>query len=76
MLKKLPLPFPSVKTIRVIIDTDANNECDDQYCIAHAWMTPKFDVLAMIAEQFGTRRTNQSEQNKLQGRLHAHQDIS
>lgn len=62
MLKKLPLPFPNEKTIRVITDTDAYNECDDQYCITHLWMTPKFDNRAMIAEQYGTIRDQDSEQ--------------
>lgn len=69
MLKTLPFPFPNEKTIRVITDTDAYNECDDQYAVAHLWMTPKFDNCAMIAEQYGTMRDENSEQmsyNELQ----------
>ena len=53
MLKERPFPFPSDKSIRVIIDTDCYNECDDQFCVAHALMTPKFDIKAIIAAQFG-----------------------
>ena len=53
MLKERPFPFPTDKSIRVIIDTDCYNECDDQYCVAHALMTPKFDIRGIIAEQFG-----------------------
>ena len=49
MLKKRPFEFPGEKAIRVICDTDAYNECDDQFCVAHLWMTPRFDVKAMIA---------------------------
>lgn len=61
MLKKLPIPFPNEKTIRVITDTDAYNECDDQYCNAHLWMTPKFDNRAMISTHYGSARDPLSE---------------
>ncbi len=54
MLKKRPFEFPGEKAIRVICDTDAYNECDDQFCVAHLWMTPRFDVKAMIAAQYVT----------------------
>lgn len=54
MLKQRPFVFPSDGGIRVIVDTDCFNECDDQYCVAHILMTPRFDVKAVIAEQFGT----------------------
>ncbi len=53
MLKERPFPFPTDKSIRVIIDTDCYNECDDEYCVAHALMTPKFDIKGIIAAQFG-----------------------
>lgn len=46
---------PENKRIRVIIDTDAYAEGDDQFAIVHAVLTPKFDVVGIIAEQFGTR---------------------
>ena len=62
MLKERPLPFPLDKSIRVIIDTDCYNECDDQFCVTHSLLTPRFDVKAIIAEQFGTRRNDKSEQ--------------
>ncbi len=47
---------PRSKQVRVIIDTDAGAEADDQFAIAHALMTPKFDVVGIIAEQFGDRQ--------------------
>lgn len=40
------------KKIRVIIDTDAACEADDQYAIAHALMTQKFIVKGICAEHF------------------------
>lgn len=46
--------------IRVIVNTDAKNEADDQFTIVHACLTPKFIVKGLIAAQFGTRRTTQS----------------
>lgn len=40
------------KKIRVIIDTDAANEADDQFAIVHAVMTQKFIVKGIAAEHF------------------------
>lgn len=40
------------KKVRVIIDTDAACEADDQYAIVHALLTPKLIVRGIIAEQF------------------------
>ncbi len=54
MLRERPFSFPTDKSIRVIIDTDCYNECDDQFCVTHALMTPKFDIKGIIAAQFGT----------------------
>lgn len=44
---------PDCKKIRVIIDSDANCECDDQYAIVHALKSPKIDVCGIIAAQYG-----------------------
>lgn len=41
------------KQLRVIVDTDAACEADDPFAIAHALMTPRFQVRGVIAEQFG-----------------------
>lgn len=54
---------PANKKVRVIIDTDAYAEGDDQFAIVHALLTPKFDVLGIIAEHFGTK-TYQSSMMK------------
>jgi purine nucleosidase len=52
-MKKAPYEVPEKKRVRVIIDTDCNCEADDQYAIAHALMTPKFDVKGIMAGHYG-----------------------
>ena len=54
---------PENKKFRVIVDTDAKNEADDQYAIAHALMTPKFDIKGIIATHFGALRSPHSMQD-------------
>jgi purine nucleosidase len=46
---------PEQKKIRVIINTDAKNEADDQFAIVHHLLTPKFKVKGIIAAHFDTR---------------------
>lgn len=53
---------PDNKKIRVIIDTDAGCEADDQYAIAHSLMTQKFIVRGITAEHFGAEFDGKSEQ--------------
>ncbi len=43
---------PEKKHFRVIIHTDCKNEADDQFAVAQALMTPKFDVQGIIAGHF------------------------
>ena len=45
---------------RVIINTDAKNEADDQYAIVHALLSPSLDIRGLIAAHFGTSRSNRS----------------
>ncbi len=47
---------------RVIVNTDAKNEADDQYAIVHALLTPSFEIHGLIPAHFGTRRTQTSLQ--------------
>lgn len=54
--------FPQ-KRARVIIDTDAKNEADDQYAIVQALLTPSFEIHGVIAAHFGTRKSMTSEQD-------------
>ena len=58
MQTKYRFTVPNDKKIRLIIDTDAKNEADDQFAIVHALLTPKFIIKGLIAAHFGTRRNN------------------
>ncbi|SDS02755.1 nucleoside hydrolase [Microlunatus soli] len=53
------IPTPK-RTRRVIINTDAKNEADDQFAIVHGLLTPMFDVRGLIPAHFGTRRSQRS----------------
>ena len=55
--------IPQGKRVRLIIDTDAKNEADDQYCIVHALLSPKFDNRGIIAAHFGNEKTPHSMQD-------------
>lgn len=43
---------PDYKKVRVIVSTDTACEADDPFAIAHALLSPKMDVKAVIAEHF------------------------
>lgn len=45
---------------RIIINTDAKNEADDQFAIVHALLSPTLDVRGIVPAHFGTRRTTES----------------
>src|ERR687897_3054765 len=45
---------------RVILDTDAKNEADDQFAIVHALLSPTLAMRGLIAAHFGTRRSQRS----------------
>lgn len=53
-LKKAPYEVPDNKKVKVICDTDAYCEGDDQFAIAHLLMTEKVQVLGFTAEHFDT----------------------
>lgn len=48
---------PDSKKIRLIVNTDAKNEADDQYAIVHALLTPRFIIKGLIAAHFGQERS-------------------
>ena len=52
MLSKYLYQIPSNKVKRMIVHTDAKNEADDQYAIAHHLLTPYFDVRGIIGAHF------------------------
>ncbi|TMR97425.1 nucleoside hydrolase [Nonomuraea basaltis] len=45
---------------RVIINSDAKNEADDQFAIVHALLSPSLDIRGLVAAHFGNRRTRTS----------------
>ena len=45
---------------RVIINTDAKNEADDQFAIVHALLSPTLDIRGLVAAHFGDHRSTQS----------------
>ncbi len=45
---------------RVIVNTDAKNEADDQFAIVHAVLSPTLDVRGLIAAHFGNHRSDRS----------------
>lgn len=49
--------LPAQKRARVVVNTDAKNEADDQYAIVHALLTPSFEIHGVISAHFGQRRT-------------------
>jgi purine nucleosidase len=57
---KVLYSVPARKKIRVIINTDAKNEADDQYAIVHALLTPKFDIKGFIGAHFGDEKSKTS----------------
>ena len=61
---------PVSKQVRVIINTDAKNEADDQFAIVHGLLTPKFSIEGLIGAHFGTQRTDRSMEESYQEILH------
>lgn len=45
---------------RIIVNTDAKNEADDQYAIVHALLSPTLDVRGIVPAHFGTERSDRS----------------
>ena len=54
---------PEEKIVRLIINTDAKNEADDQFAIVQAMLSPKFENVGMIAAHYGTRHTDSMERS-------------
>lgn len=47
---------PEEKIIRVIVDTDAKNEADDQFAVTQALLSPRFENVGFIAAHYGNKR--------------------
>jgi len=59
-LRELEITFPLSKMKRVIINTDAKNEADDQYAIVHALLTPSFQLHGIIPAHYQIRQKKDS----------------
>lgn len=52
ILARSGFSVPEAAKIRVIVDSDAKNEADDQYAIVHFLLSPTMDVRAVTAAHF------------------------
>lgn len=59
-MKKNLYTVPKNKQVRVIIDTDAGAEADDQFAIVYGLLSPKLDIKGIIAEQFSGHKKSDS----------------
>lgn len=55
--------YPPAAKKRVIVNTDAKNEADDQYAIVHAILSPSFELHGIISAHFGTGKSATSMQD-------------
>ncbi|MGP4041597.1 nucleoside hydrolase [Gracilibacillus sp. D59] len=55
--------IPDEKKTRVIINTDAKNEVDDQFAIVHAILTSSFELHGIIPAHFGNQKSKTSLQD-------------
>lgn len=62
--------IPYEYTIRVITNTDAKNEADDQFEIVHSLLTPRFDNIGIIAAHFGDRKSMTSMEDSFEEIIH------
>lgn len=65
---KYAFTVPEAKRVRIIVSTDAACEADDPFAIAHALLSPKMDVKAVVAEHFhgaGTMERSHAAASKL-----------
>jgi inosine-uridine nucleoside N-ribohydrolase len=59
----MPFEVPKEKQIRLIINTDAKCEADDQYAIVHAILSPRLQIKGIIGAHFGTRSATAMEES-------------
>ncbi len=59
----MEIVFPREKRARVIVNTDAKNEADDQFAIVHAILTPSFELHGIVPAHFGTAKSRTSLQD-------------
>ncbi len=52
ILERIGLDIPPASRVRMLVDTDAKNEADDQYAIMHHLLTPMFELCGIVATHF------------------------
>lgn len=52
ILRRVGVTPPAAARLRVVVDTDAKNEADDQYAILHHLLSPMLDVRGIVAAHF------------------------
>ncbi len=57
-IKEILADIKSDRVKKVIIDTDAANEIDDQYALAYAFISDKIDILSINAAPFTNEKTD------------------
>jgi len=55
---------------RVILNTDAHNEIDDQMAIVHALLSPELKIEGIVAAHYGTKRHTDSMERSYREILH------
>lgn len=61
---------PKEKQVRLITNTDAKNEADDQFAIVHALLSPKCDNVGMVAAHYGINRDLDSMEKSYLSLIH------
>lgn len=57
-IREILADIRSDRVKKVIIDTDAANEIDDQYALAHSYFSDKIDILSINAAPFTNEKTD------------------
>ena len=52
ILSRIGMDVPPASRLRILLDTDAKNEADDQYAIMHHLLSPMLDVRGIVAAHF------------------------
>ncbi|MDF2922362.1 MAG: nucleoside hydrolase [Paenibacillaceae bacterium] len=60
-MTKMPYEVPEAKQIRVIVNSDAKCEADDQYAIVHAVLSPRLQIAGIIGAHYGPRSATGAE---------------
>lgn len=55
--------IPDEKKVRVILNTDAKNEVDDQFAIVHAVLSESIDLKGIIPAHFGNEKSSTSQKD-------------